>query len=224
MSRVVTLCSVGALAWPQLVAAQATQDVGAKVVNIDQCRPTYPAESVTAQEEGITRLRAHVTAAGELRGLSLVRSSGHDRLDQATLRAIGTCRFSPGMRAGVAADSSTVIEFKWRLEPAQARHTGCRPEYPPESIRAEEQGTTELRFRVAADGKPQDVEVSKSSGHARLDTASMAALNTCKFRVDGTTPAGPMTVKFVWKMEDAQPVAPAVNFGPTAPDPYLPKL
>lgn len=223
MSRVVALWTALAAIGLHDAVAQTPPDVRPRIVDVSQCRPSYPAESVAAQEEGITHLRAHVTAAGELRGLSVVRSSGHERLDQATLGAIGACRFSPGTRAGVPVDASTVIEFKWRLEPAPAQHSSCRFEYPPESIRAEEQGTTELRMRVSPEGKAQDIQVSRSSGHPRLDAASVEVVKTCVFRVDAAS-SGPHTVQFIWKLEDAQPAAPTMRLGPVAPDAYQPRL
>lgn len=321
MRLVVATWVAAAPLYALLVSAQTAADAPARLIDIDECRPAYPAESLAANEEGKTLLRAHITAAGELRGLSVLRSSGHPRLDQATLKALEHCRFAPGTRSGVPIDSSMVLEYRWRIdqEPAPpadsqprllnlrechpayppeslereetgtttlrlhigeggnvlgtslvrssgserldraamdalsrcryapARREGtpvaasvnveyvwrldpplnrltCRPEYPIESIRAEEQGTTTVRFRIGADGKAQDVQVAKSSGHRRLDAASIEALKRCSFRVDNTTPPDQATVEFTWRLQDVDSAAPAVQVGPMNPDPHVPKL
>lgn len=46
------------------------------------------------------------------------------------------------------------------------------PHYPPESIRRGEQGTVQLRVRIAADGIPINASIATSSGFVRLDEAA----------------------------------------------------
>lgn len=47
-------------------------------------------------------------------------------------------------------------------------------DYPPSSLRAEEQGTTGFRVEIGTDGRVTSCSVTKSSGHSGLDDA------TCK--------------------------------------------
>jgi periplasmic protein TonB len=57
-----------------------------------------------------------------------------------------------------------------------------RPRYPPASVRAGEQGTVLLRVLVDAGGVPQRVDIARSSGHARLDTAARDSVMSAPFR------------------------------------------
>jgi len=65
---------------------------------------------------------------------------------------------------------------------ALAYATPVTPAYPPASKRAFEQGTVVLRVLVDTSGTPQRVEVAKSSGHARLDTAARESVLRATFR------------------------------------------
>ena len=55
------------------------------------------------------------------------------------------------------------------------------PTYPPASRRLREQGLVLLRVRVTADGSSEAVFVQRSSGHARLDDAAVAAVRQWRF-------------------------------------------
>jgi protein TonB len=55
------------------------------------------------------------------------------------------------------------------------------PHYPPMSRRLGEQGTALLRVQVAGDGTPLVVELKRSSGFERLDTAARSAAMVWRF-------------------------------------------
>lgn len=57
-----------------------------------------------------------------------------------------------------------------RVDPARPL---SQPGYPPQSIRADEEGTVTLELLVGLDGRVRDARVAKSSGHARLDAAAV---------------------------------------------------
>ena len=57
-----------------------------------------------------------------------------------------------------------------------------QPRYPPGSVRAREEGTVLLRVLVDASGVPQRIEIERSSGHARLDSAAREAVLRARFR------------------------------------------
>lgn len=61
---------------------------------------------------------------------------------------------------------------------------GPRP-YPPESLRAGESGIAWIDYTTGPDGEVVAAEVSRSSGHTRLDTASLQHIKTCRFRKGG---------------------------------------
>jgi protein TonB len=55
------------------------------------------------------------------------------------------------------------------------------PIYPPASRRMDEQGAVRLRVLVDERGRPQEVEVAKSSGFPRLDEAAVTAVKRWVF-------------------------------------------
>ena len=60
--------------------------------------------------------------------------------------------------------------------------TTTKPDYPVQSIRAEEEGTTHLEVCVTANGQVQSVSVAQSSGHPRLDEAAARWMRAARFK------------------------------------------
>jgi TonB family protein len=92
------------------------------------------------------------------------------------------------------------------LSSAAFADSSCRkPEYPPQSLRLEEEGVSLLGFLVRADGTVARSVVLNSSGSANLDTAALDELSKCTFEpgADGDTPAEMWTaVEYVWTIDD----------------------
>ncbi|HRQ46693.1 MAG TPA: energy transducer TonB [Rhodocyclaceae bacterium] len=55
------------------------------------------------------------------------------------------------------------------------------PVYPPMSRRRGEQGEVLLLVAVSVDGRPEHIEIRKSSGHQRLDEAALRAVSEWRF-------------------------------------------
>ncbi|MCQ4166911.1 energy transducer TonB [Tahibacter harae] len=53
--------------------------------------------------------------------------------------------------------------------------------YPRESTRAKEEGTVILRVLVGVDGVPQEIEIARSSGYARLDRQAKNSVMKWRF-------------------------------------------
>ena len=56
------------------------------------------------------------------------------------------------------------------------------PRYPPASRRAREEGEVLVRVLIGVDGRPSEVRILRSSGHARLDEAAVEAVRAALFR------------------------------------------
>jgi TonB family protein len=201
----------------------------ARVVNVDECKPVYPKESTRAGEVGTTVLRLRVSAEGKLLQADVARSSGFERLDNAVLEALAGCRFAPGTLDGVPRETTTALSFKWRLEePPKKAISDCLNgiEYPAESLRAEEQGTTVLRVWFNAANEIERAEIAQSSGSPRLDAAALSGLPRCKFKLlgvqPGMAPKEPVRIEYVWRLVDDPPSTPSVPRVPELPDPYRP--
>lgn len=64
---------------------------------------------------------------------------------------------------------------------ALAYRTRSDPRYPTASARGSEQGDVLLRVLVDSEGKPERVEVARSSGHPRLDRAARESVQRWTF-------------------------------------------
>jgi periplasmic protein TonB len=56
------------------------------------------------------------------------------------------------------------------------------PHYPPASRRLCEEGEVLVRVLIDAEGRPREIDVLRSSGHARLDEAAIEAVRAALFR------------------------------------------
>ncbi len=80
-----------------------------------------------------------------------------------------------------------------------------KPEYPPQSLRAQEEGLVVLRFLIGADGTAIESGVEKSSGFRRLDEAARRALALCKFKPgteEGKVVQSWARIEYQWKIEE----------------------
>jgi protein TonB len=78
--------------------------------------PEYPEESRAAREQGTVILRVEVTAAGEPANVSILKSSGYFRLDQAARRAVQHWKFHPAMTAGISVSSEADVPVHFKLQ------------------------------------------------------------------------------------------------------------
>jgi len=58
---------------------------------------------------------------------------------------------------------------------------GDLPAYPEASVRGHEEGAVDLRFELRENGSVGGLEIERSSGHPRLDSAALAAARTWRF-------------------------------------------
>lgn len=81
----------------------------------------------------------------------------------------------------------------------------AKPDYPPQSLRAQEEGLVVLQFLIGPDGQVKDSKVEKSSGFRRLDAAAQRALGLCKFK-PGTENGQPVEswarIEYQWRIEE----------------------
>lgn len=107
-----------------------------------------------------------------------------DPIPVAPTPAVGTDRISPKLRAG------------------------DKPAYPSASLRASEQGTTQLEVCVSAQGRVTSVGVTGSSGFSRLDDAAAKWLRGERFS-PGTVGGIAQSVcghqvTYQWNLQDAK--------------------
>lgn len=83
---------------------------------LDNPAPAYPAESRQAGEQGKVLLRVLVNADGNVDQVTLRKTSGHPRLDDAAMETVKQWRFVPAQRASQAVSAWVVIPISFSLE------------------------------------------------------------------------------------------------------------
>ena len=112
------------------------------------------------------------------------------------------------LAASAAAQDSVPAGSVERLPMAGGKsiypHGTCAPQkWPREALRYEIEGTVRIGYQVASDGRVNEARVTRSSGWALLDEASIAAAKTCTFSPEQTALAQgrEVPVEFVWKLD-----------------------
>lgn len=82
-------------------------------------KPAYPSAALRANEQGTTQLEVCVSNAGRVTSVSVTKSSGSSRLDDAAAKWIRGEKFSPGMIGGVAQSMcGHQVYYEWNLKDA----------------------------------------------------------------------------------------------------------
>ena len=116
---------------------------------------------------------------------------------------------TPPAEVPIPASANAISGSQQQGAPAKDLKTANRvdPTYPPSSRRAGEQGTVRLKVLVDTNGRPSNVEVSQSSGFARLDEAAIAAVKKWRFEAatDGSKKIQAYTqVAVTFKLTEAE--------------------
>jgi TonB family protein len=161
-------------------------------------------------------LLVHVDGAGEVVSVQPLNDVGNPSLLSAVVIAVKSCKYFPATSNGKPTSGNARILFPVLPPPqvpaansptVESLHA-CAPtsaDYPHESRRKNEEGTTSTSFTIDKAGNVTAFAVTKSSGFLRLDFVALAKLATCKFRPgtapDGTPIGGTFATDYIWKLE-----------------------
>ncbi len=173
--------------------------------------PEYPRESIQLGETGSVVLNMLIDVDGAVLETKVFSSSGYPRLDEATVAALGKCRFIPKLGDGQPEQSWSYIKFTWKLvDDAEQflaridRRFPCdMPEYPVASFRLGESGIVTLVLQVDVDGSVSDAKIMASSGYQRLDEAAKSSLRKCHYlpkQVNGQPEKSWARMKYIWRL------------------------
>lgn len=98
---------------PAPPATVQASDLGTRMVS--GAPPRYPTESRRHHEQGTVTLSLTLDVDGSVAAISVARSSGFDRLDEAALRAVRKWRWAPTMRSGQAVKVRGLVEIPFVL-------------------------------------------------------------------------------------------------------------
>lgn len=79
-------------------------------------KPAWPQASLAAKETGTVTLEFLVEADGRVTDTRVLRTSGHDALDEAARTGIRQCVFQPGQVASKPVKSWVKMQYVWTLE------------------------------------------------------------------------------------------------------------
>lgn len=165
-----------ASAAPQVSSSDAT-------VSGNDCLRLYPEADFAAGTEGTTMLSVHLMKDGAVKNPRVVRSSGHEELDQAAIACLTGMRIAPLSHNGAALEVDVDAEMDWRFSdairptiPAPSSLGSSSPCHPPQTGSMKYEGDVLLSFVVAKDGTVKDVAVARSSGHPEFEAASITCV------------------------------------------------
>lgn len=95
-------------------AIESAGDLSSKMISATP--PRYPVESRRKREQGTVLLLVLLDANGSVANISISKSSGYDRLDQAALTAVRRWRWSPTIRGGNPVMVKGIIEIPFVLQ------------------------------------------------------------------------------------------------------------
>jgi len=103
------------VAQPSATGEAAPAHTSAKIAGNCE-KPEYPRTSLRNEEEGVVTVKLTIGADGNVVDSAVEKSSGFKDLDRATVKAWSLCHFTPAMADGKAVQSSTRMQYVWKLE------------------------------------------------------------------------------------------------------------
>ena len=194
-----------------------------------QVSTTAPAAPIQGTCKGIDFNRASLSSTVKIDLLVQVDNTGSplssspiaEVSNSTVLAAVVTsamsCKYQPAVKDGEPVSGTARLTYQFNSAPSAApvgrRATivdprSCAPtadDYPIESRRREETGTTGITFTIAPNGRLTAFGVVRSSGFLRLDFTALVKLAGCNFRpgtdADGNPTSGSFDVDYVWKLQ-----------------------
>jgi TonB family protein len=79
-------------------------------------RPRYPAEALRNEWTGESTIAFLIGADGTVKEAKILKSSGHDILDEAAKDALSQCRFKPARKDGQPVASWQPVQYVWAIQ------------------------------------------------------------------------------------------------------------
>jgi len=187
----------GALAAAVLACLQAAPAAAQTAPARKPCAgPEYPLEARRYELEGITTLRYRLAPDGRVADVQVARSSGWKLLDDASIRTIQACAFTPE-QAARAGGAALPLKYVWSLEGNR-----IRPHLLPGSCAASSRFAAyrdfdnapsgpdgvKVRLLVGASGQPHGVKPEGASLAPDMAEALAKWVESCRFGFDPAVP------------------------------------
>jgi TonB family protein len=157
------------------------------------CAAEYPREAVRYELEGITTLRYQLAADGRVSEVRVARSSGWALLDDAAIRSIRSCRFTPADTAR-AQGAALPVRYVWRLNgggvlrphlvPGSCPASGRFAAFQPYENASSGPDGVKVRFLVDGAGHARGVKPEGASLPPETAAALVGYVESCRFGFD----------------------------------------
>ena len=177
---------------------------------------SYPQSALVAHNEGTAFVSYRGTDDGHIEDVTLVSSSGHSDLDDATMQCVSRWRFDPSKTADRFYIGPHRAGISWAIPQTGGQAVGrfiglphsCASYYPEAEMKAGVEGTAHIGFTVTERGEVRDPVVLQSSGNKNLDDTALRCVRYWSYKPaekDGEPIAVSWQVDIVWKLEAPQP-------------------
>jgi protein TonB len=103
---------------PPAALAESTNQAAPPIpgfADLNGCKPDYPRSSLLAEEQGTVRVQFMIGADAKLISATVLKSSGFENLDRATVKGLSRCKFKAAYRDGANVQSTFTAEWVWKL-------------------------------------------------------------------------------------------------------------
>jgi TonB family protein len=175
------------LGWP--AALQAAPAPPAPAHARSCAPPDYPLEARRYELEGITTLRYRLAPDGSVKDVEVAASSGWKLLDDATIRTIQSCAFTP-QQAARAKGAPQSLKYVWDLDGDRVRPhllPGSCPanayfkDFLPYVDTPSDAAGIKVRLLVDTLGKPRGVKTEGGQLSPQLADALVKYVESCRF-------------------------------------------
>jgi TonB family protein len=176
----------------------------------ETCDRYLPAKFALPPAAATTVVSLHISPAGDVKNVAITRSSGNADLDKAALACASGVRQAPVLAAGKPIDVILIGGVFWGsrshsfgIPSPSGEPNLCDGAYPPLAVRLNQEGTTAVSVRIATDGSVQNPVVTRSSGYAALDQASLKCVASYRYfpaTQNGQPVAIDRTLNFAWRL------------------------
>lgn len=142
----------------------------------------YPESAVWDGAEGTAQVAFRIDTDGKVKNVTVVKSTGHEDLDVATIGCVSRWSYKPATRAGVAVEVPWQAMVQWKLHGSEADMHPCAKYHAvTPQLLAGIGGVTKISFRIMPDGTTKDAQILNSSGNDELDQAAQRCIGEHRF-------------------------------------------
>lgn len=154
--------------------------------------PEYPLEARRYELEGITTLRFRLAPGGRVLDVQVAGSSGWKLLDDAAIRTIRACAFTPA-QAAHAKGAALPVKYVWNLDgdrirphlvPGSCHASGPFAAFVPYENAPSGPDGVKVRLLVDGRGRPKGVKPEGANLAPALADALVKYVESCRFGFD----------------------------------------